>query len=66
VFRKDKQFLLHYFSYIVGTSFNGGRSWSTRKEPPAMGKQLVNFITCGCATTIYKQPMASEKINVRF
>jgi hypothetical protein len=23
-------------------------AWSTRKEPPTMGKQLLNFITCGC------------------
>jgi hypothetical protein len=30
------------------TSFSGGRSRSTRKEPPTMGKQLVNIITCGC------------------
>jgi len=29
------------------TSFSGGRSRSTRREPPTMGKQLVNFITCG-------------------
>jgi hypothetical protein len=28
--------------------FSGGRSRSTRWEPPTMGKQLVNFITCGC------------------
>ena len=34
-----------YFSYIMATSFSGGRSW---REPPTMGKQLVNFITCGC------------------
>jgi hypothetical protein len=27
----------------MATSFSGGRS---RKEPPTMGKQLVNFITC--------------------
>ena len=27
------------------TSFSGGRSRSTRREPPTMGKQLVNFIT---------------------
>jgi hypothetical protein len=27
------------------TSFSGGRS---RREPPTMDKQLVNFITCGC------------------
>jgi hypothetical protein len=36
------------FSYIMATSFSGGRSRSTRREPPTMGKQLVNFITCGC------------------
>jgi hypothetical protein len=34
-----------YFSYIMATSFSGGRSW---REPPTMGKQLVNFITCDC------------------
>jgi hypothetical protein len=37
-----------YFSYIMVTSFSGGRSRSTRREPPTMGKQLVNFITCSC------------------
>jgi len=37
-----------YFSYIKVTSFSGGRSQSTRREPSTMGKQLVNFITCGC------------------
>jgi hypothetical protein len=36
------------FSYIMATSFSGGRSW---REPPTMGKQLVNFITCGCKFT---------------
>ena len=30
-----------YFSYIMATSFSGGRSQSTRREPPTMGKQLV-------------------------
>jgi len=30
------------------TSFSCGGSRSTRREPPTMGKQLVNFITCGC------------------
>jgi hypothetical protein len=34
-----------YFSYIMATSFSGGRSRSTRREPPTMRKQLVNFIT---------------------
>jgi len=38
----------HYFSYIVATSFSGGRSRSTQREPPTMGKLLVSFITCGC------------------
>ena len=37
-----------YFIYIMATSFSGGRSRSTRREPPTTGKQLVNFITCGC------------------
>ena len=37
-----------YFSYIMATSFSGGRSRSTRRESPTMGKQLVHFITCGC------------------
>jgi hypothetical protein len=40
-----------YFSYIMATSFSGGRSRSTRREPPTMGKQLVNFITCGCESS---------------
>ena len=35
------------FSYIMTTSFSGGGSRSTQREPPTMGKQLVNFITCG-------------------
>ena len=30
----------------MATSFSGGRSRSTQREPPTMGKQLVNFITC--------------------
>jgi hypothetical protein len=35
----------------MATSFSDGSSWSTRKEPPTMGKQLVNFITCGCESS---------------
>ena len=27
---------------------NGGGSRNTRREPPTMGKQMVNFITCDC------------------
>jgi hypothetical protein len=37
-----------YFSCIMATSFSGGRSW---REPPTMGNQLVNFITCGCESS---------------
>jgi hypothetical protein len=44
---KDPGHFQQYFSYIMVTSFSGGRSQSTRREPPAMGKQLVNFITYG-------------------
>jgi hypothetical protein len=36
------------YLYIMATSFSGGRSRSIRREPSTMGKQLVNFITCGC------------------
>ena len=47
-------FLRHfqqYFSYIMATSFSGERSRSTRREPPTMGKQLLNVITCGCESS---------------
>jgi len=37
-----------YFSYIMAASFSSGRS---RREPLTMGKQLVNFITCGCESS---------------
>jgi hypothetical protein len=35
----------------MATSFSGGGSWSTRREPRTMSKQLVNFITCGCESS---------------
>ena len=35
----------------MATSFSGGRSRSTRREPTTMGKQLVSFITCGCESS---------------
>jgi hypothetical protein len=52
------------------TSFNVGRSWSARREPPTMGKQLVNFITCGCEWSapffvIYNQKWENE-LKVHF
>ena len=36
---------------IMATSFSGGRSRSTWKEPLTMGKQLVSFITCSCESS---------------
>ena len=49
-----------YFTYVMATSFSGGRSRSTQKEPPTMGKQVVNLITCGWESSapflvIYKE-----------
>jgi hypothetical protein len=40
-----------YFNYIKATSFSSGRSRSIRREPPTMGEQLVNFITCDCESS---------------
>jgi hypothetical protein len=46
--KKGKKLILIFFvlnatfSYIMATSVSGGG-----REPPTMGKQLVNFITCG-------------------
>ena len=40
-----------YFSYIMATNFSGGGSRSTRREPPTLGRQLVNCITCGCESS---------------
>jgi hypothetical protein len=44
-------FKCQYFSYIMATSCSGGRSRSTRGEPPTMGKQLVEFIAYGCESS---------------
>ena len=59
-----------YFSYIMATSFSGGGSRSTRREPPTMGKQLVNLITCGCESSapffvIYKTGREPRRIGDR-
>jgi hypothetical protein len=35
----------------MATSFSVGGSRSTRREPPTRGKQLVNFIICGCESS---------------
>jgi hypothetical protein len=50
--KKGKKLILIFFvlnatfSYIMATSVSGGG-----REPPTMGKQLVNFITCGCKSS---------------
>jgi hypothetical protein len=56
----------------MATSFSGGGSRSTWREPPTMGKQLENFITCGCESSapffvIYKAGcrLFSDKSNKR-
>jgi len=47
------------------TSFNGGRSRSTRREAPTMGKQLVNFITSHCESSapflLFTKPGANPR-----
>jgi hypothetical protein len=43
--------IFQLYHHNMATSFSGGRSRSTRREPPTMGKQLVNFITCGCKSS---------------
>ena len=35
----------------MATNLGGGRSRSARREPPTIGKQLVNFITSGCESS---------------
>ena len=37
----------------MADSFSGGGSRSTRREPPTMDKQLVNFITCDCESNAH-------------
>jgi hypothetical protein len=42
----------------MATSFSDGRSQSARREPPTMGKQLVNCIIYGCESkTIAHNPL---------
>ena len=35
----------------MATNFSEGGIRSTLRETPTMGKQLVNFITCGCESS---------------
>jgi len=41
------------FQLYHGDHFSGGGSMSTQREPPTLGKQLVNFITCGCKSSAF-------------
>jgi hypothetical protein len=45
--------------------FNGGGSRSTRREPPTMGKQLVNLITCGCESSAPIFPLNGKFILIK-
>ena len=60
---KRKRILFDLIFWCFNATFNNisAISWrsvlvleeagSTRREPPTMGKQLVNFITCGCESS---------------
>jgi hypothetical protein len=47
----------------MATSFSGGRSRSTRREPLTMGKQLVSFITCGNDKGLKNYEMKVENLS---
>jgi hypothetical protein len=48
---QTKNYKIGIYCFCAHSIFSGGRSWSTRREPPAMGKQLVNFIACSCESS---------------
>jgi hypothetical protein len=56
------------FSNISAISWQpvlrGGRSRSTQKELPTMGKQLVNIITCGCKANAAFLAEAYNMMNI--
>jgi len=51
----------------MATSISGGKNRSTRREPPTMGKQLVNFLTYGCELSapvfVISSPGPNVKVN---
>jgi hypothetical protein len=49
----------------MAVSFIGGRNRSTRREPPTMGKQLVNFITCDCESKILGNEIKKKYLGAR-
>jgi len=53
-----------FFSMYSIASHSGEGSRSTRREPPTMGKQLVNFITCGCESNApFLTHLAKGQVN---
>jgi hypothetical protein len=67
-----------YFDFIVlNATFNNiaaiswrqvlvvEEAWITRKDSPTMGKQLVNFITCGCELSAPFVQFAKPDANTR-
>ena len=46
----------------MSTSLSDGGSQNTKREPPTLGKQLVNFITCGCKSSapFFSSPVQSS------
>jgi hypothetical protein len=49
----------------MATRFSGGGSRNTRREPPTMSKQLVNFITCGCESSALFLLFTKPSANLR-
>jgi hypothetical protein len=48
------------FSYIMATRFSGGRS---RREPPTMGKQLVNYhMRLRVECTLFYMPVSRRAV----
>jgi hypothetical protein len=47
----------------MATSFSGGRSRRTLREPSTMGKKLVNFITGGRTTHPSVAPELTPGVN---
>jgi hypothetical protein len=52
-----------YFSYIMATSFSGGGSRGTWREPPTMSKQLENLRLRVKGTLIYDFSFLSSTIG---
>jgi hypothetical protein len=57
-------------SYFMATSFSGGRSRSTRREPPTMGKQALSLVAA-CRVHLFliykdgREPVNPHRIGDR-